>query len=60
MHAVDGEVRGDGALGGGEALRDHGTAVDAARSRWVPEWAGVGVDILDVHETLVLDFGGVA
>jgi len=36
VHAVHGEVGGDGALGGGEGLGDGGAAVDAARSRGVP------------------------
>jgi hypothetical protein len=46
VHAVDGEVCGDGELGGGEALGDYGAAVDAAGSRGVPEGARVGEDVL--------------
>lgn len=46
VHAVHGEVGGDGALGGGEALGDGGTAVDTARAWGVPEGASVGEDIL--------------
>ena len=51
VHAVDREVRGDGGLGRGEALRDGGAAEDAARAGRVPEGAGVGVDVgADVGE----------
>jgi hypothetical protein len=46
VHAVDGKVRGYGSLGGGEALRDDGTAVDTAGSWGMPERSGVGEDIL--------------
>lgn len=46
VHAVNGKVRGDGSLGGGEALRDDGTAVDAAGSWGMPERSGVGEDVL--------------
>lgn len=46
VHAMDGEVRGDGHLCGCEALRDDGAAVDAARSGWVPEGSRVGEDVL--------------
>lgn len=47
MHGVHGEVGGNGALGGGKALGYDGAAVDAASSGWVPEWAGVGVEVLE-------------
>lgn len=46
VHAVNGKVRGDGSLGSGEALRDDGTAVDAAGSWGMPERSGVGEDVL--------------
>ncbi len=53
MHAVDQElgtggrlVGGDGALRGAEALCYDGAAVDAARVAGVPEFAGVGEDVL--------------
>lgn len=36
VHGVDGEVGGHGSLGCGEALGDHGAAVDAAGSGRVP------------------------
>ena len=51
VHAVDCEVRRDGRLRRGEALRDGGAAEDAARPRRVPEGPGVGVDVgADVGE----------
>jgi len=46
VHRVHGEVRGYGALRRRQALRDHRPAVDAARPRGVPEWSGVGEDVL--------------
>ena len=54
VHGMDGEVGGDGALGGGETLGYDGAAVDAAGSRGVPEWAGVGVQILPDSSTILL------
>ena len=49
VHAVD-EVFGcgmrDGGLRGGEALGDYGTPVDTARTRGVPEFTGVGENVL--------------
>ena len=45
MHAMDGEVGGDGGLCGGEALCYGGAAEDAASTRWMPERAGVGEDV---------------
>lgn len=36
VHAVHEEVIGDGSLSGGQALRDHGAAVDAARTGGMP------------------------
>ena len=51
VHAVHGEVGGDGGLCGGEALGDGGAAEDAARAGGMPEGAGVGVDVgADVGE----------
>lgn len=49
---MDVEVLGDGALGGREALRDDGAAVDAPRAGRVPEGSGVG-------EEVWVDFGEV-
>ena len=58
VHRVHGEVRGYGALGGGEALGDDGAAVDAAGAGGVPEGAGVGEDVLGKEEgRLVGGFG---
>ena len=51
VHAVHGEIVGDGALRGGEALGYGGAAVDSARAGWVPEGARVGEEVgLDVRE----------
>ena len=51
MHAVDGELERDCGLRGAEALGYRGAAVDAAGTGWVPECAGVGVDVgADVGE----------
>jgi hypothetical protein len=47
MHAMDCEVRGNSALGGGETLGDHGAAIDASCSWGMPEWTGVGEDVLE-------------
>lgn len=49
VHAVDGEVRGNGDLGGGETLGDDGAAVDSAGAGRVPERAGVCEDILEMR-----------
>lgn len=46
MHAVDGEGRWDGSLGGGETLRYYGATVDTAGSWGVPEGTGVGEHVL--------------
>ena len=46
VHAVHGEVAGNGALRGGETLCDYAAAVDAAGSGGVPEGTGVGEDVL--------------
>lgn len=58
VHAVDGEVRGDGELSGGEALGYHGAAVDAAGAGGVPEGAGVGEDVLEGKGGLACGFLG--
>src|SRR3954453_6103821 len=51
VHAVDGEVGRDCGLGSGEALRDGSAAEDSARSRRMPEWAGIGIYVgTDVGE----------
>lgn len=51
VHAVDGEVGGDGALGCGEALSDGSAAIDAAGAGRVPQRACVGEEIgLDGRE----------
>lgn len=41
------KVWGNGALRGGEALRDYGAAVDAACPWRVPERPGIGEDVLE-------------
>lgn len=46
VHAVDGEVAGDGALGGGQGLGDGGAAIDAARTGRMPEGASIREDVL--------------
>ena len=45
---MDCEVCGDCSLCGCEALCDDGAAVDATGSGWVPEWPGIGKDVLCV------------
>lgn len=47
VHAVDGEVGGDGSHGCGEGLSYRGAAVDAAGSWGMPEGTGIGEDILE-------------
>lgn len=48
------EVVGYGALSGGEAHGDYGTAVNATSSRRVPGFAGIGEDVLGA-EVSILD-----
>lgn len=45
VHGVDEEGGGDGFLGGGEALRDDGAAVDAAGAGRMPEGAEVREEV---------------
>lgn len=46
VHAMDGEIAGHGALGGGQGLGDGGAAVDAARAGGMPEGARIREDVL--------------
>lgn len=49
VHAVHEEVVRDGSLCGGQALRDHGAAVDASRAGGMPQRSGVCKDVLYVN-----------
>lgn len=49
VHAVDEEMFGHGALGGGEALRDHRASVHAPRAGRMPKGTSVGENILFHH-----------
>jgi hypothetical protein len=49
VHAVHEELIGDGALGGAEALRNHGASVDSPRAGGMPEGTSVGENILIHH-----------
>jgi hypothetical protein len=46
VHAVDGEVLGDGVLSCRKALGYYCAAIDAAGSGRVPQWPRVGVEVL--------------
>lgn len=46
VHAMDREIRGHRSLGCCETLCDNSTTVYASRSGWVPEWSGIGEDVL--------------
>jgi hypothetical protein len=46
VHAVHREIARDSSLGGGQALGNHGTAVDAASSWGMPEGPCICEDIL--------------
>lgn len=46
MHGVHGEVGGDGALGGGEALGYDCSSINSTSSRRMPKGPGVSVQIL--------------
>lgn len=47
VHAVDDKVARYGVLCGSEGLRNHGAAIYASRSGWVPQRSSVGVDVLN-------------
>lgn len=46
MHAVNGEIGGNGSHGRGEGLGYRGTAVDTACAWWMPEGTSISEDIL--------------
>lgn len=49
VHAVDGEIVGNGAHGGRKTLGDGGAAIDAACAWRVPEGTGICEDILSAE-----------
>ena len=46
VHAVHAEVGGNSALSGGETLCDDGSSVHTSCSGWMPEGAGIGIQVL--------------